>query len=270
MRFRGKLRAFDGPQVMGILNVTPDSFYSDSRVKGQEEALFRAENMINEGAVILDIGAYSSRPGATDISVEEELSRLIPIVEKISKRFPEVPISVDTFRSRVARESISAGATLINDISAGDDDQAMMQLVAEHQLPYIIMHKKGTPANMQENPTYENVTSEVYAYLENKIRQCKSLGIEDIIIDPGFGFGKTSVHNFQLLHELNRFTALNTPLLVGVSRKGMIWKTLGISPAEALNGTTVLHTIALMKGANLLRVHDVKEAVEVVKLINEY
>lgn len=267
--FRGKLRTFLGPQVMGVLNATPDSFYAGSRMNGVNEALIQAERMVNEGAVILDIGAYSSRPGASDITVKEELKRLLPIVEKISDQFPDVPVSVDTFRSEVARASLEAGASIVNDISAGDDDEDMMKLVAEKNVPYILMHKKGVPATMQDHPQYDDVTQEVFDYLKNKIDQCRDRGITNLFIDPGFGFGKTNVHNFTLLNDLGRFSELEVPLLIGVSRKSMIYKTLGITSQEALNGTTVLNTIALMKGANVLRVHDVKEAVEAVRLFNE-
>lgn len=267
IQVRGKLLSLKEPVVMGILNATPDSFHAASRVANEDEALKQAEKHIKEGAHILDLGAYSSRPGASDIPEDEERRRLLPLVEKISRAFPDIPLSVDTFRSNLAREAIAAGAGIINDISAGDEDPAMLSTIVSLQVPLILMHKKGKPATMQVNPEYKDVVGEVYDYLAAKIALCRNMGIKDIIIDPGFGFGKTNEHNFRLLDQLDLFKNLDAPLLAGISRKGMVWKTLGLSTAEALNGSTVLHTVALLKGAKILRVHDVKEAVEAVRLL---
>ncbi|MHB1277269.1 MAG: dihydropteroate synthase [Bacteroidia bacterium] len=267
IQVRGKLLSLKEPVVMGILNATPDSFHAASRVANEDEALKQAEKHLKEGAHLLDLGAYSSRPGASEISEDEERRRLLPLVEKISRAFPDVPLSVDTFRSKLAREAIQAGAGMINDISAGDEDPAMLSVIASLRVPLVIMHKKGQPATMQVNPEYKDVVGEVYDYLANKIAVCRNLGIKDIIIDPGFGFGKTNDHNFRLLDQLELFKLLDAPLLAGISRKGMVWKTLGLSSSEALNGSTVLHTVALLKGAKILRVHDVKEAVEAVRLL---
>ena len=252
---------------MGIMNITPDSFYSSSRSKSIDEALRKAEQMLSEGATFIDIGGYSSRPGAKDISTEEELQRLIPVVESISRKLPEAIISIDTFRAKVAEESICAGAHIINDIASGDMDDRMFEVVARLQVPYMIMHMQGTPQNMQQNPVYNHVTLEVIDYLAKKVAALKALHVHDIIIDPGFGFGKSIAHNYQLLNEMEDLKIFNLPVLVGFSRKGMIHKVLGNTAAEALNGTSVLNTIALQKGAGILRVHDVKEAVECVKLI---
>lgn len=251
---------------MGILNATPDSFHAASRVANEDEALKQAEKHLKEGAHLLDLGAYSSRPGATDIPEDEERRRLLPLVEKISQAFPDIPLSVDTFRSKLAREAVEAGAGLVNDISAGDEDPAMLSTIASLQVPLIIMHKKGKPATMQLNPEYQDVVGEVYDYLLAKVALCRNMGIKDLIIDPGFGFGKTNEHNFALLNKFDLFKQLNIPVLAGISRKGIVWKTLGLSSSEALNGSTVLHTVALLKGAKILRVHDVKEAVEAIRL----
>jgi len=267
LNVKGRLIDLSKPKVMGILNITPDSFYSSSRTKSVSEALSQAEKFLQEGATFIDIGGYSSRPGATDISADEELHRLMPVVEAISKMLPEAIISIDTFRAKVAEETIYAGAHVVNDISAGDMDAKMFETVARLQVPYIIMHMQGTPQNMQQNPTYQNVTLEVVDYLAKKIAKLRSMKIHDVIIDPGFGFGKTIAHNYQLLNEMEAFKIFKLPILAGFSRKGMIHKVLGIAAAEALNGTSVLNTIALQKGAGILRVHDVKEAVECVKLV---
>lgn len=264
---KGKLIDLSSPKVMGILNVTPDSFYSNSRTKSIDEALQKTAQYLTDGATFIDIGGYSSRPGAKDISTEEELDRLIPVIEAITKQFPEAIISVDTFRAEVAEQTIKAGAHIINDIASGDMDSTMFETIARLQVPYIIMHMQGTPQNMQQNPVYSNVTLEVLDYLEKKIAALKALKIHDVIIDPGFGFGKTLDHNYQLLREMGAFKILKLPILVGFSRKGMIHKVLQTSAKEALNGTSVLNTIALQKEAGILRVHDVKEAVECVKLI---
>nr|WP_317130527.1 dihydropteroate synthase [Pedobacter polaris] len=262
---KGKLIDLSTPAVMAILNITPDSFYQKSRVNTIDEALKSTEKFINEGAKFIDIGAYSSRPGAIDVSLEEELKRLIPIVEAISKEF-SILISIDTFRAKVAEESIHAGAHLINDISAGSLDEAMFETIAKLQIPYIIMHMKGTPQTMQQDPTYENVTAEVLTYFTEKLSSLKKLGVKDIIIDPGFGFAKTISHNYELLQQMQSLTTFELPMLVGFSRKSMITKVLNIKNEDALNGTTILNTIALQKGASILRVHDVKAAIECINL----
>ncbi|MBC6112535.1 dihydropteroate synthase [Pedobacter fastidiosus] len=267
LNIKGKLVDLSTPKIMGILNITPDSFYSNSRTNSIDQALTKAEQFINEGATFIDIGGYSSRPGAKDISEDEELGRLVPVIEKLVETFPEILISVDTFRARVAEESISAGAHIINDISAGDLDEKMFETVARLNVPYIMMHMQGTPQNMQTHPYYKNVLLEVIDYLAKKVADLKALHVHDVIIDPGFGFGKTIEHNYELLNHLEDFKIFKLQVLVGFSRKGMIHKVLETSAAEALNGTTVLNTIALQKGASILRVHDVKEAVECVKLV---
>ncbi len=263
---KGNLIDLSQPAVMAILNLTPDSFYSQSRVKNNDEALKRTANFIQEGAQFIDIGAYSSRPGATHVSEAEELERLLPIVEVIAKEFPNTLISIDTFRAKVAEAAILSGAHLINDISAGSLDEEMFDTVAKLQVPYIMMHMKGTPQNMQENPTYENITSEVLTYFIEKLNHLRKLGIKDIIIDPGFGFAKTIDHNYKLLQEMESLNILALPILVGFSRKSMLTKFLEIKSEEALNGTTVLNTISLQKGAKILRVHDVKAAMECIKV----
>lgn len=269
LNIKGKLFNLSKPSVMGILNTTPDSFYSDSRIQNIDAALKKTEQFLNEGADFIDVGAYSSRPGSDNITVDEELQRLIPVVEAIAKKFPEAIISVDTFRANVAEESVLAGAHIINDIAAGQFDENMFETVARLQIPYIIMHMHGTPQNMHNNPVYENVLLDVVDYFSKKISALRNLGIKDIIIDLGFGFSKTLAHNYQLLNQLDNFKLFNLPVLVGFSRKSMIWKPLNITPQEALNGTTVLNTIALQKGANILRVHDVKEAKECIDLIEK-
>lgn len=267
---KGKLIDLSRPAVMAILNLTPDSFYKDSRIANIEEALRKTADFLQAGAKFIDLGAYSSRPGATHISEEEELSRLIPIVEALSKEFPEALLSIDTFRAKIAETAINAGAHLINDISAGNLDEKMFETVAKLKVPYIMMHMKGTPQTMQENPSYENITSEVHHYFEDKISHLKQKGVTDIIIDPGFGFAKSIAHNYALLQNMEGLNDFGLPILVGFSRKSMITKVLQNKADEALNGTTVLNTIALMKGASILRVHDVKEAVECVTLVNQF
>lgn len=267
LKIKGKIFDLSSPKVMGILNVTPDSFYSNSRTNSIDEALRKTEQFLNEGASFIDIGGYSSRPGAKDISEDEELGRMVPVIEALNKNLPEAIISIDTFRAKVAEETILAGAHIINDIAAGDMDEKMFETVARLQVPYIFMHMQGTPQNMQQNPVYNNVLLDVIDYLAKKIAILKALKIHDLILDTGFGFGKTLEHNYELLNQLQDFKIFNLPVLVGFSRKGMIHKALKITAAEALNGTTVLNTIALQKGAKILRVHDVKEAVECVKLI---
>jgi dihydropteroate synthase len=265
---KGKLVDLSEPTVMAILNVTPDSFYGASRAQSIEQALHKVESFLKEGAKFIDIGAYSSRPGAVDVSETEEIERLVPVVSAIGKAFPEALISVDTFRAKVAEEGINAGAHLINDIAAGNLDETMFDTVAKLQVPYIMMHMQGTPQTMQQNPTYDNISKEVFAYFSEKIKILKNLGVKDIVLDPGFGFAKTLDHNYQLLKDLQLLRFFELPILVGVSRKSMITKALHIKTEEALNGTTVLNTAALLKGANILRVHDVKEAVECVKLVS--
>ncbi|MFD0939733.1 dihydropteroate synthase [Pedobacter boryungensis] len=264
---KGKLIDLSSPAVMAILNLTPDSFYANSRIKGVDDALKTTEKFLNEGAKFIDIGAYSSRPGAVDISIDEELNRLVPVVEAITKEFPDVFVSIDTFRAKVAEESILAGAHIINDISAGNLDEKMFQTVAKLQVPYVMMHMKGTPQNMQENPTYHNLVEEVSTYFSEKLAVLSNLGVKDIIIDPGFGFAKTISHNYELLQNMERLNSFELPILVGFSRKSMVTKVLNNKSVDALNGTTVLNTSALLKGAKILRVHDVKEAIECITLI---
>jgi dihydropteroate synthase len=264
---KGELLLVNRPLVMGIINATPDSFYDRSRQAGVDAIAQQAEKMLNEGADILDIGGQSTRPGSERVTAEEELKRVILGIEAIHKKFPRVIISVDTYYSLVAKEAVAAGASIINDISAGSIDAELIPLVASLQVPYVLMHIKGTPQTMQQQPQYENVTKEVLDFLIQKTDELRKAGIHDIIVDPGFGFGKTSTHNFELLRNLSVFKMLQCPILLGISRKSTVYKTLGVTAAEALNGTTVLHTIGLMNGANILRVHDVKEAKEAVKLV---
>ena len=264
---KGRLLVLEKPVVMGILNITPDSFYSGSRTETEEAILKKAEQMLSEGATILDIGGQSTRPGSTRISADEELQRVIPAIHRIKQQFPTCFISIDTYHSTVAKEAVAAGADMVNDISAGAMDEQMIATVAALNVPCIAMHMQGAPDTMQQNPSYKNVTLEVVDYFIKKTEQCKACGIKDIIIDPGFGFGKTISHNFQLLRELEVFQILNHPLMAGLSRKSTIYKTLGITAEEALNGTTVLNTIALQKGAAILRVHDVKEARQAIQLV---
>ena len=264
---KGKLLIIDKPIVMGIINATPDSFYENSRKLNVDKALQKAEQMLNEGAAILDIGGQSTKPGSQTINATEELERILPIIESIHNTFPEAFISVDTYYSKVAEEAANAGACIVNDVSGGLQDEAMLSTVAALKVPYICMHMKGKQQDMQLNPVYENVTKEVLDFFIIQTAKCKTAGIHDVIIDIGFGFGKTVAHNFQLLKELQLFKMLEKPILIGVSRKNTIYKTLNVTANEALNGTTVLNTIALLNGANILRVHDVKEAVEAIKLV---
>jgi dihydropteroate synthase len=268
LNLKGRLLSLEKPVVMGIINTTPDSFFSGSRQPAPDDALRQADQMLKEGAVFLDIGGYSSRPGAEDIPEAEELKRVIPVITTLSQHFPQAFLSIDTFRASVARQAIEAGAHLVNDISAGEDDPDMLETIAGLQVPYIMMHKKGAPQTMQQNPHYENVKEEVLQYFIQKMEQVRSLNIKDIILDPGFGFGKTLKHNYTLLNTLQDFSIFGVPVLAGVSRKGMIQRVIDVPAEQALNGTTVVNTIALMKGAKILRVHDVKEAVECVKLVN--
>lgn len=263
----GRLMDLSCPQVMGILNVTPDSFYASSRKQTEEEIAARAQQILAEGGSIIDIGAYSSRSNAEHISAEEEMKRLRNGLEIIGREHPDAVLSVDTFRADVARMCVEEyGVAIVNDIAAGNMDTEMFSTIARLGVPYIMMHMQGTPQNMQQHPHYEDVLREVLYYFSEKVQRLRDMGVKDIILDPGFGFGKTIEHNYELLNQMEEFAIFELPLLVGVSRKSMIYKLLGITPEEALNGTTVLHTIALMKGANILRVHDVKEAVEAVRL----
>ncbi|WP_202923352.1 dihydropteroate synthase [Pontibacter pudoricolor] len=263
---RGKLLSLDTPLVMGILNLTPDSFYPGSRLNSSKEAVERARIMLSEGADILDIGGYSTRPGAADISSQEEQDRLIPAIEAIVKEFPDVILSVDTFRADVAEATINAGAAIINDVAGGTLDDRMFETVARLQVPYILMHMRGTPQTMQTMANYSNVTIEVLDELQQQVAKLTKLGVKDIILDPGFGFAKTTEHNFELLNRLEDFRILGLPVLAGMSRKSMVYKTLGIHQTDALTGTIVVNTIALMKGAAILRVHDVKETKQAVEL----
>ena len=257
---------FKQPVVMGILNATPDSFFAASRTQNSDAALFAAEKMIVEGATFIDIGGQSTRPQSELIAVEEELNRVLPIIETIHKYFPETYISIDTYNAIVAKKAVEMGASLVNDIGGGSLDEKMFETIAQLDVPYICMHIKGTPQTMNEHTNYNNVVNEVYDYFVNKIDTADKLGIKNFIVDIGFGFAKTTAQNFELIKNLQFFKSLQKPLLIGVSRKSSIYKTLNITPQEALNGTTVLNTIALQNGAAILRVHDVKEAVEVVKL----
>ena len=263
---KGNLIDFTEPKVMGILNVTPDSFYDGGKYKDEKDYLLQAEKMLKEGATFIDIGAYSSRPGADNVSEEQELQRIIPVVELLIKNFPDILLSLDTFRSNVARKGVEAGAAIINDISGGNLDEKMLSTVAELQVPYILMHMRGNPANMKNLNHYDDLVQDILHYFSEKIVAARAGGINDLIIDPGFGFSKNILQNFELLSKLELFKNLGYPLLSGISRKSLIYKTLHTTPEKALNGTTVLNTISLMKGATILRVHDVKEAVECVKL----
>lgn len=266
---KGQLIDLAVPRVMGVLNITPDSFYKGSRYKNEKEIIGAAQKMLEEGADFLDIGGYSSRPGAEDISADEEKSRVLTAIRFVSKEFPQAIISVDTFRAEVAREAIcDFGAHIVNDISGGDADPGMTELIAKLNVPYIIMHMQGNPQTMQKKPVYEDVVSDILMWFGQKTVSLMAEGVKDIIIDPGFGFGKNILHNFEILRRLEEFRIAGLPLMVGFSRKSMIWKTLDATPGESLNGTSVLNAVALMKGADILRVHDVKEAVEAVKLIS--
>ena len=266
----GRLMDLSEPQVMGILNVTPDSFYAGSRAETEQDIIRRLHQIMDEGASIVDIGGYSSRPGAQEVSAAEEMERLRMGLKLIRKHRPDAVVSVDTFRADVAKMCAEEyGVAIINDISAGQMDENMFPTIARLGIPYIIMHMKGTPQDMQVNPQYGHFLKEVFYYFSEKVQRLRDLGVKDIIIDPGFGFGKTLEHNYELMNHLEEFSLFELPLLVGVSRKSMIYKLLDITPQEALNGTTVLNTVALLKGANILRVHDVKEAVETVRIVGK-
>ena len=266
---KGQLIDLATPKVMGILNLTPNSFYDGGKFNDEKSVLQQVEKMLSEGATFIDIGAYSSKPNAEFISETEELNRLLPVLNSILKTFPKALISIDTFRSNVAKAALENGASMINDISAGSLDENMLQTIADFQVPYIMMHMKGNPQTMQSLAQYENITKEMLFYFSEKVAKARSFGINDLIVDPGFGFAKTVEQNFEVLNNLELFQMLELPILVGFSRKSMIYKTLETSAEFALNGTTVLNTIALQKGATILRVHDVKEAVECIKLVNQ-
>lgn len=267
---KGQLMDLSQPKVMGILNVTPDSFYAESRLQTEKGIILRLQEMENEGASILDIGAYSSRSNAQHISIEEEMERLRNCLTLVNKECPNAIVSIDTFRADIAKMCVEEyGAAMINDISAGNMDKQMFATIAQLGVPYIIMHMQGTPQDMQSAPHYDNLLKEVFYYFSEKISKLRDLGVKDIILDPGFGFGKTLEHNYQLMNHLEEFSTFELPLLVGISRKSMIYKLLGTSPEEALNGTTALNTISLLKGANILRVHDVKAAVEAVNIVEK-
>lgn len=263
---KGQLIDLSTPKVMGILNLTPDSFYDGGKFKDQDIALKQVEKMLHEGATFIDVGAYSSRPKAENINEAEELQRILPVVELILKEFPDTLISIDSFRSKVAKLCIEAGACMVNDISAGKLDETMMKTIAKLHVPFIMMHMRGTPQTMQQHTDYNNVVKDILFYFSERIAAARALGIVDIIIDPGFGFAKTMDQNYEILKHLELFKILDLPLLAGLSRKSMVYKPLGLSSKEALNGTTILNTIALHKNASILRVHDVKEAMECIKL----
>ena len=270
INIKGNLLDLTVPKVMGILNITPDSFYKGSRFTTDNEILTAARTMINDGADILDIGGYSSRPGATNVSVKEEKSRVLDAIALVRKNFPASVISVDTFRSEIAREAVQGcGADMINDISGYEFDDKMFGTLVDLKVPYILMHMKGEPGIMQHKPHYEDIVSEIITWIGERAVKLQNEGVKDIIIDPGFGFGKTIDHNFELLNRLEDFSIIDLPLLAGLSRKSLIWKTLEISPDDSLTGTSVLNTIALIKGASLLRVHDVKEAVQTIRLVEK-
>ena len=266
LNINGGVFDLSSPKIMGVLNVTPDSFYDGGVFSNEKKILAQVEKMILDGADIIDIGGFSSKPGAKTISLKEEEKRVIPIIKLINKTFNKIIISVDTFRSEIAEKSLNEGASIINDISGGDLDKNIYQISYKYKAPYIMMHMNGVPSNMQNNPKYENINHDIIKDFTSKIDSAEKKGICDIIIDPGFGFGKTIQHNYQILNNLKLYTVLKKPILVGISRKSMIYKLLKTDPSKALNGTTSLNTIALINGANILRVHDVKEAKEVIKL----
>ena len=270
LQSRGRLLDLSKPVAMGILNATPDSFYNRGADSAPDDLLRLAEKMLHDGAALLDIGGASSRPGAAPVTVDEEMRRVIPAVTAVIKRFPEAWISVDTFHAAVAKAAVEAGAAIINDIRAGSMDDAMLATISSLKAPYIAMHMQGTPGTMQHAPEYNNVVQDIFEYLKETVLRCAAAGIHDLVLDPGFGFGKTVAHNFALLHDLSVFRALGKPLLAGISRKSMVCRPLHVSPAQALNGTTALHMAALQQGASILRVHDVREAVETITLFNQF
>lgn len=265
---KGNLIDLSAPKVMGILNITPDSFYDGGKFKNEADLLKQTEKMLMEGATFIDVGAYSSRPGADDISTETELRRILPVIDLLSRTFPDILLSVDTFRSTVAIKCLEYGAALVNDISAGSLDLAMMETVAQAKVPYCMMHLKGTPQTMAKQNTYTDLVTEVIYYFSEKVALARNMGINDLLIDPGFGFAKTGIQNYELLRELDRFQSFELPIIIGVSRKSMVSRILGTNTENSLNGTTALHMYALQKGANILRVHDVKEAMECITLLH--
>jgi dihydropteroate synthase len=264
----GRLLVIDRPLVMGILNITPDSFHAQSRTPSVQESVDRAGQMLQEGAAILDIGGQSTRPGSTRIDAGEETRRVLPVIEAICRAFPGAVLSIDTYQASVARAAVAAGASIVNDISGGLMDAEMLETVAALRVPYVCMHMQGVPETMQEKPQYNDITREVLDYFIQRVADCRAAGITDLILDPGFGFGKSIAHNFELFRNMASLQILGQPLLVGWSRKSTIWKTLGVSASESLNGTTVMHTLAVLRGAAILRVHDVREAVEVIRLLD--
>ena len=269
LNIKGKLVTLDPPALMGILNVTPDSFFDGGRYADESAILKRAEQMFKEGVTFIDVGGYSSRPGSVDVSAKDEAARSVNAIRSIHREFPTALLTIDTFRSEVARQALDAGAIMINDISAGELDPALPQLAADESIPYVIMHMRGTPQTMSSLTSYENLIKEMIDYFHARKNHFNAMGIKDIIIDPGFGFAKTREQNFEILKNLESFRILDTPILIGLSRKSMIWKTLGITADEALNGTSAMNAIALMKGASILRVHDVKEAKQIIALTRE-
>lgn len=266
IRLRDRLLDLSTPKVMGILNATPDSFYDGSRMASADEAIKKAEEMIVQGVDILDVGGQSTRPGSQRVGIDEELRRVLPIIKALTDRFPDVPLSIDTYYGQVAREAVSAGAVIINDISAWEIDPGMFDAVCELQVPYMLTHMQGRPETMQDKPLYKDVVNDVFKFFTMKTNSLRTAGVGDILIDPGFGFGKTMEHNYALLGRMREFLPLNYPIIAGVSRKGMIYRLLGTNPEGAVNGSTAAHMIALMNGASLLRVHDVAEACEAVKI----
>ncbi|MFV5696194.1 dihydropteroate synthase [Flavobacterium sp. LB3P122] len=266
---KGQLIDLSTPKVMGILNVTPNSFFDGGKYKNENEILSRVEKMLVDGATFIDLGAYSSKPSAEFVSEQEEISRIVPAIDLILKNFPETIISIDTFRAEVAKASIESGAAIINDIAAGNLDEKMFEVIAKYNVPYIMMHLRGNPQTMQTLTNYDDIVKEMVFYFSERIAKARSFGINDLIIDPGFGFAKTLEQNYEVFQKMELFSLLELPMLIGISRKSMIYKTLDFNAEEALNGTTVLNTLALTKGAKILRVHDVKEAMECVTLFNK-
>ncbi|MFT6166263.1 MAG: dihydropteroate synthase [Vicingaceae bacterium] len=267
---KGVLMDFSTPKIMGIVNLTPDSFFTKSRFQAENEILQQVEKMLSEGADIIDLGAFSSRPNSDFISLKEEQERLLSPLKKIIQEFPSAILSIDTYRSEIAKQSVQEGAAIINDISGGDLDDKMFETIAALKVPYVMMHMKGTPKTMQQSPEYDDVFQEIYKSFSSKLARLNDAGVNDVILDVGFGFGKTLAHNYTLLKKLNYFHSLKRPLLVGVSRKGMIQKVIGAVAEDALNGTTAAHVLALQNGANILRVHDVKEAKEAIQIVDFY
>ncbi|WKL48460.1 dihydropteroate synthase [Flavobacterium pectinovorum] len=266
---KGQLIDLSIPKVMGILNVTPNSFFDGGKYSNEDEIISQVDKMLSEGATFIDIGAYSSKPSAEFVTEQEEIDRIVPAIELILKHFPEALLSIDTFRAEVAKASIESGAAIINDIAAGELDDKMFDVIAKYNVPYIMMHMRGNPQTMQSLTEYDDIVKEMLFYFSEKVQQARALGINDLILDPGFGFAKTTDQNYEVMHKMELFNVLELPVLVGISRKSMIYKTLNKTPQEALNGTTFLNTIALTKGAKILRVHDVKEAMECVTLYNK-